>query len=67
MNNYLEWSLMGLNLTSYYLISDKKKIGFVLGGLGCILALFLFYSSIPLILMYLAFGILNTKGFIQWS
>lgn len=72
MNNkiILDWSLMILNLYSYYLIGNKCKIGFVLGLLGCLIGVLVFslYTfSIPMIIMYVTFGILNITNFIKWS
>lgn len=63
----LDWVVMLLNLYSYYLLSNKNKLGFLLGSVGCIAGIILFISNIPLIIMYICFLILNIKGYIQWK
>lgn len=66
----LDWGVMLLNLYSYYLIGNKKKFGFILGIVGCIAGLLMFTlitSSIPMILMYICFGILNVINYLKWK
>lgn len=63
----MDWILMILNLYSYYLIGNKKSIGFILGLIACILGIMLFYNMISMIIMYILFGLLNIKGFYQWK
>jgi hypothetical protein len=67
MNEILNWSIMILNLVSYYLIGLKKRYAFILGLVGCVAAIVVFYNNLPLLLMYICFGILNIKNFIQWK
>ena len=71
MNKFygLDWVVMLLNLYSYYLIGNKKKFGFILGVIGCIAGLLMFILmtvSIPMILMYICFGILNIINYKKW-
>ena len=54
---------MILNLYAYYLISNKRIIGFILGAIGSILGIILFWNMISIVIMYLAFTILNIRGF----
>lgn len=63
----MDWVLMILNLYSYYLIGNRKSIGFILGLIACILGIILFYNMISMIVMYIFFGFLNIKGFYQWK
>lgn len=63
----MDWVLMILNLYSYYLIGNRKSIGFILGLISCILGVILFYNMMSMIIMYICFGILNVKGFYQWK
>ena len=65
----LSWSLMILNLYSYYLIGCKKNIGFILGFIGCVVGVILFTIftfNTPMVIMYLAFGVLNITNYIKW-
>ena len=58
----IDWTIMILNLYSYYLIGCKKRIGFLLGIIGSIIGLILFsivIMSIPMLRMYLSYSILN--------
>jgi hypothetical protein len=67
---YLDWGVMLLNLYSYYLIGNKKQIGFILGLIGCIVSIFLFsyfIISIPMLIMYICFGILNYINYKKWK
>lgn len=67
---YLDWVLMILNLYSYLLIGNKKRIGFLLGGIGCLIGLILFSTlvyNLPLLIMYISFGVLNILNYIKWS
>ena len=67
---FLDWGLMLLNLYSYYIIGLKKKLGFILGFIGCILGIILFtflQFSFPMIIMYIFFGYLNINNYIKWS
>lgn len=57
---------MILNLYSYYLIGNKKSFGFILGIIGCIIGIILFYEMKSMIIMYSLFAILNFKGYLQW-
>lgn len=66
----LDWVLLIMNLYSYYLIGCKKNIGFLLGFIGSIIGLILFsfiITSIPMIIMYLSFAILNCINYIKWK
>ena len=66
----LDWLTMLLNLYSYYLIGNKKKFGFMLGIIGCVVGLLMFTLitfSIPMILMYICFGILNYINYRKWK
>ena len=64
----MDWILMGLNLYSYYLISNKKSIGFIVGLIGCIVGIIFFrITSVSMIIMYITFGILNIRGYILWN
>lgn len=63
----MDWILMALNLYSYYLIGNRKSIGFILGLISCILGIVLFYNMTSMIIMYICFGLLNIKGFYQWK
>lgn len=63
----MDWILMILNLYSYYLIGNRKSIGFILGLIACIFGIILFYNMISMIVMYIFFGLLNIKGFYQWK
>lgn len=47
----MDWILMILNLYSYYLIGNKKSIGFILGLIACILGIMLFYNMISMIVI----------------
>lgn len=71
MNKFygLDWAVMLINLYSYYLIGNRNKLGFLLGFIGCIAGILLgiFMPSIPLIIMYICFLILNIKGYLQWK
>ena len=64
---YLDWIVMILNLYSYYLIGNKKKSGFLLGGIGCILGVVLFINSSAMIIMYSCFGVLNVNNYRKWK
>lgn len=64
---FMDWILMILNLYSYFLIGNRKSIGFILGLISCILGVILFYNMMSMIIMYICFGILNVKGFYQWK
>lgn len=67
---YLDWLVMVLNLYSYYLIGNKKRLGFILGIIGCIIGIFLFTmlsESIPMVIMYLCFGVLNYLNYEKWG
>ena len=67
---YIDWLVMILNLYSYYLIGNRNKFGFILGLLGCLIGivLFTFFSfSIPMIIMYVCFGVLNIKNYKKWK
>ena len=71
MNNLfgLDWILTTLNLYSYYLIGNKRIIGFILGTLACILGTILFSMltfNIPMLIMYIIFGILNIINYFKW-
>lgn len=71
MNNLfgLDWILTTLNLYSYYLIGNKRIIGFILGTLACILGTILFSIltfNIPMLIMYIIFGILNIINYFKW-
>lgn len=66
----IDWAIMILNLYSYYLIGCKKKIGFLLGIIGSIIGLLLFslaIFSIPMIIMYLSFAVLNYINYKKWQ
>ena len=66
----LDWLILILNIYSYYLIGDRKKIGFILGLIGCVLGIFMFsymQFSWAMIIMYLCFGFLNIKNYIKWQ
>lgn len=66
----LDWLLTVMNLYSYYLIGDKRKVGFVLGSIACVFAIIVFSLlafNIPMLIMYLVFGILNIINFIKWK
>ena len=66
----LDYLLLVMNLYSYYLIGCKKKLGFLLGVIGSIIGLILFsfiIKSIPMIIMYLSFAILNFVNYIKWK
>ena len=67
---YLDWLLMLLNLYSYYLIGNKNKVGFILGLIGCVLGVGLFtifVFSLPMLIMYSVFGILNVTNYLKWQ
>lgn len=67
---YLDWVVSILNLYSYYLIGNHKKIGFILGFIGCIAGIILFafkVFSLPLFIMYICFSILNLLNYYKWS
>lgn len=71
MNNLygIDWVLTTLNLYSYYLIGNKRIIGFILGTFACILGIILFSIltfNIPMLIMYLIFGILNIINYFKW-
>lgn len=63
----MDWILMILNLYAYYLISNKRIIGFILGAIGSILGIIIFWNMISIVIMYLAFTILNIRGFLKWN
>ena len=70
MLEYIDWLVLILNLISFYLIGSKNRFGFVLGIVGCIIGIIAFstmFFSAPLIIMYVSFGILNTRGYIKWK
>ena len=58
---------MILNLYAYYLISNKRIIGFILGAIGSILGIILFWNMISIVIMYLVFTVLNIRGFLKWN
>ena len=58
---------MILNLYAYYLISNKRIIGFILGAVGSILGIILFWNMISIVIMYLVFTVLNIRGFLKWN
>ena len=58
---------MILNLYAYYLISNKRVIGFILGAIGSILGIILFWNMISIVIMYVVFTILNIRGFLKWN
>jgi len=67
---YIDWIIMIINLYSYYLIGCKKLIGFILGIIGSIAGIILFLTlvfSIPMIIMYIAFMILNFINYLKWK
>mgnify|MGYP003588218345 FL=1 len=66
----LDYLLLVMNLYSYYLIGCKKNLGFLLGIIGSVIGLILFsfvIKSIPMIIMYLSFAILNYANYIKWK
>ena len=66
----LDWILLIMNLYSYYLIGCKKNIGFMIGFIGSLVGLIIFIFVIlnpPMIIMYIAFAILNCINFIKWK
>ena len=66
----LDYLLLVMNLYSYYLIGCKKNIGFLLGIIGSVIGLILFsfvIKSIPMIIMYLSFAILNYTNYTKWK
>lgn len=63
----MDWLITISSLLSYYLISEQKKIGFIVGGISCIIGILYFYDTISLLIMYLCFGVLNIKGYIKWK
>ena len=65
----IDWILTILNLYAYYLISCSKSSGFLLGLIGSILGIVLFaiIFSIPMIIMYASFAVLNWKGYLNWT
>ena len=66
----LDYLLLVMNLYSYYLIGCKKNIGFLLGIIGSVIGLILFsfvIKSIPMIIMYLSFAILNYANYTKWK
>ena len=66
----LDYLLLVMNLYSYYLIGCKKNIGFLLGIVGSVIGLILFsfvIKSIPMIIMYLSFAILNYTNYTKWK
>lgn len=66
----LDWGVMLLNLYSYYLIGNKKSFGFIFGIIGSICGLFMFSYislSIPMIIMYGSFGVLNLINYKKWK
>ena len=66
----LDYLLLVMNLYSYYLIGCKKNIGFLLGIIGSLIGLILFsfvIKSIPMIIMYLSFAILNYANYTKWK
>lgn len=71
MNDFkvLDWLVMILNLYAYYLIGNKNKNGFIIGLIGCILGfiVFMYSFNLPMIIMYVMFGILNLKSYIKWK
>jgi hypothetical protein len=70
MENSIGWVLTALNLYSYFLVGNQNKIGFIVGGIGCILGIIMFsiiVLSIPMIVMYISFGILNTLNYFKWQ
>jgi len=59
---------MILSLYSYYLICNKKKIGFIIGLIGSIIGIIFFINiSTSLIIMYISFSILNIIGYKNWN
>ena len=58
---------MILNLYAYYLISNKRIIGFILGVIGSILGIILFWNMISIVIIYLAFTVLNMRGCLRWN
>lgn len=66
----LGWFIMFLNLYSYYLVGNKNKLGFIIGGIGSVLGIIMFSAlmlSISMIVMYLSFSILNTLNYFKWQ
>ena len=66
----LDYLLLVMNLYSYYLIGCKKNLGFLLGIIGSVIGLILFsfvIKSIPMIIMYLSFAILNYANYTKWK
>ena len=64
----LNWLVMILSLLSYYLIGNKKSIGFILGFLGSIggLIYFIIIYNLPLLIMYICFAIINARNYFKW-
>ena len=58
---------MILNLYAYFLISNKKRIGFILGTIGSLLGIILFYKMYSLVIMYAVFSVLNIRGYLKWK
>lgn len=70
MLDYADWGVLILNIYSYYLIGNRNKHGFALGLVGCVLSIILFSTimwSVPLIVMNICFGILNTRNYLKWT
>ena len=66
----IDWAIMTLNLYFYYLKKKKKRIGFLLGIIGSVIGLILFsivIMSIPMLIMYLSFSILNYINYKKWK
>lgn len=62
----MDWLLMFLNLYSYFLIGNKKSIGFIISALASVMGIFYFIKTPSMLIMYSAFAILNIKGYVQW-
>lgn len=61
------WTLLVLNIYAYYLIGKKNNIGFILGFIGCVIGVLVFLNNTPMIIMYLLFGALNIKNYLEWT
>lgn len=65
----MEWLYTVLGLVGCYLVVKKKRIGWLIWLLSCpiMVGVLIHKQSYPIILVFIAYGILNIKGWIEWK
>ncbi|MFA6135856.1 MAG: nicotinamide mononucleotide transporter [Candidatus Paceibacterota bacterium] len=69
MNDYLSWVIAIVALVAVYLLSEKKKIGWIAYLLAQIISMYLYYrlSLWGLFLVNIIFAYLSIRGYKKWK